>query len=157
MDMWICGYIDICIYIYIYSVNQGFHVSKGAHIRIYMKNCIYGYMISFHCLPCIQGFKFIWGVLRMHIWIYRYMEISNRRRSPWRCGRCAVRGSRIWPWRCRWCLWVWRTRPPSPGTCGRCPSSPVPDLMWKLCWRRRLSPWGTSWWRCGPSWCWCQT
>ena len=49
MDMWIYKYM----YLYIYYVNQ------GAHIRIYMKNCMYGYMKSFYCLPCIQGFKFI--------------------------------------------------------------------------------------------------
>ena len=66
-----CIYRYMYIYIYIYSVNQGFHVSKGDHIRIYMKNCIYGYTISFYRLPCIQWFKF------MDIWIYSVTSIAS--------------------------------------------------------------------------------
>ena len=62
---------------------------------------------------------------RSYVCIYGYIDIWIQ------CGNCHG-GSRVWPRRNRWCLWLC---PLSPGTYRRCTSSPLPDL----CWRCRLS------------------
>ena len=67
MDIWICGYINI------YSVNQGFHLSNGAHnIRMYMDICIDIYLSLVY--PVFRGLHLSEGS-DIYIYGYRYMEI----------------------------------------------------------------------------------
>ena len=157
MDGWIYKYMDV------YNIII-YHILYWK----YLIGLIYGYISG---VSCTSGEWSISAILSIswvsHIWIfeYKYLYIvypvfrgSNVSEGSCVCtyayiglwkSKYMYRGSMIQPWRSRLCLWVWRTCPPSPVAWRRCPSSPLPDLTWKLCWRCRLSPWGTTWWRCG--------